>query len=146
MQIGGHNTNVIFDSTRGGGHTLWTMDLTTGPPIVTPIWSGLVGAGDKSDTQPVFSPDGNYITYTEPVMRDATQVMDYELSKLGMPNNDETDLTLTTGTPANSQPDWQPTLAAQTPEAPMAVLLPAGGLVLIGTMFGVRRRRSRSVG
>ena len=143
VEIGGHDTNVIFDSTRGGGHTLWTMDLTTVTPVVTPIWAGLVGAGDKSDTQPAFSPDGNYITYTEPVVRNATQVMDYELSQLGMPNNQETDLTLTTGTPANSQPDWQPTLSAQTPEAPLAVLLPAGGLALLGTVIGVRRRRAR---
>ena len=69
------------------------MDLTTATPTVTPIWSGLVGAGNKSDTQPVFSPDGNYITYTEPVVQDGTQVMDYELDKLGQANNLETDLT-----------------------------------------------------
>jgi hypothetical protein len=144
VQIGGHNTNVIFDSTRGGGHTLWTMDLTTSPPTVTPIWSGQVGAGDRSDTQPVFSPDGAYITYTEPVTRSGTQVMNYELDQLGQPVNDETDLTLATGTPANSQPDWQPTLAAQAPEAPVAVLLPAGGLVVLGGALGLRRRRRRS--
>jgi Tol biopolymer transport system component len=144
VKIGGHSTNVIFDSTRGGGHTLWTMDLTTATPTVTPIWSGLVGAGNKSDTQPVFSPDGNYITYTEPVVQDGTQVMDYELDKLGQMNNLETDLTQATGTPANSQPDWQPTtVAAETPEAPMAVLLPASGLVILGGALGFRRRRGR---
>ncbi len=142
VQIGGHNTNVIFDSTRGGGHTLWTMDLTTSPPTVTPIWSSLVGAGKKSDTQPAFSPDGKYITYTEPAVQNGTQVMDYEFDMLGQPNNNETDLTLTTGTPANSQPDWQPTLAAETPEAPVAILLPAGGLLMIGTVLGLRRRRA----
>ena len=65
VQIGGHNTNVIFDSTRGGGHTLWTMDLTTSSPTVTPVWSSLVGAGKKSDTQPAFSPDGDFMTYTD---------------------------------------------------------------------------------
>lgn len=145
VQIGGHNTNVIFDSTHGGGHTLWTMDLTTGPPSVTPIWSGLVGSGDKSDTQPVFSPDGAYMTYTEPVQREGTQVMNYELDKLGQTNNNETDLTLTTGSPANSQPDWQPTLSAQTPEAPMAILLPASGLFVVGGALGLRRRRSRNL-
>jgi hypothetical protein len=143
VQNNGHNTNVIFDSTRGGGHTLWTMDLTTSPPAVTPVWSGLVGTGDKSDTQPVFSPDGSYITYTEPVSHNGTQVMSYELDQLGQSNSDETDLTLSTGTPANSQPDWQPTLAAETPEAPTAVLLPAGGLVVVGGVLGLRRRRTR---
>jgi MYXO-CTERM domain-containing protein len=142
VQIAGHNTNVIFDSTRGGGHTLWTMDLTTATPSVQPLWSGLAAAGKTADTEPVFSPDGNYITYTQPVVQDATQVEDYELDQVGMPNTDATDLTLTTGTPANSQPDWQPTVATQTPEAPVAILLPAGGLLVLGTALGWRRRRS----
>jgi len=146
VQIGDHNINVIFDSTRGGGHTLWAMDLTTSPPTVTPVWSSLVGAGKKSDTQPVFSPDGNYVTHTEPAVQNGTQVMDYELDKLGQPNNQETDLTLTTGTPANSQPDWQPTIAAQTPEAPVAILLPAGGLLVVGTALSRRRGRRSTTG
>jgi len=144
VKIGGHNTNVIFDSTRDGGHTLWTMDVTTATPSVQPIWASMCGHSKTTDTQPAFSPDGNFITYTQPVVQNATQVEDYELVHLGMPNNDETDLTLTTGTPANSQPDWQPTVAAQTPEAPVPLLLPAGGLLVLGTALGLRRRRRPS--
>ena len=146
VQIGGHNTNVIFDSTRGGGHTLWTMDLTTSSPTVTPVWSSLVGAGKKSDTQPAFSPDGDFMTYTEPAFQNGIQVMDYELDQLGQSNNSESDLTLTTGTPANSQPDWQPTIAAQTPEAPLPILVPAGGLAVVGGVLGLRRRRRFTTG
>ncbi len=144
VKIGGHNVNVIFDSTRIGGHTLWTMDLTTSTPSVQPLWSSMCSQGKTTDTQPVFSPDGNFITYTQPVVHEATQVEDYELDRLGMPYSDETDLTLTTGTPANSQPDWQPTIATQTPEAPMAIMLPAGGMLVLGAALGLRRRRRHS--
>ncbi|MGA2521628.1 MAG: hypothetical protein ABSG81_12530 [Acidimicrobiales bacterium] len=140
-QVGGHNANLIFDSTRGGGHTLWTMDLTDAPPAVTPLWPGLVGAGKTSDTQPAFSPDGNQITYTQPVVEDGTQVEDYELNQLGNSNSSATDLTLTNGSPVNSQPDWQPVFSAQTPEAPLAILLPAGGLLVLGGVMGLKRRR-----
>jgi len=144
VKIGGHNTNVIFDSTRIGGHTLWTMDLTTATPSVQPIWSSMCSQGKTTDTQPVFSPDGSFITFTQPVLHNATQVEDYELDQLGMPNTDETDLTLTTGSPANSQPDWQPTIASQTPEAPVTLMLPAGGLLVLAATLGWRRRRSHS--
>ncbi len=144
VKIGGHSANVIFDSTRDGGHTLWTMDLTEATPSVQPLWTTMCSHGKTTDTQPVFSPDGNFITYTQPVVQNATQVEDYELDQLGMPVTDETDLTLTTGTPGNSQPDWQPTLAAQAPEAPVAITLPASGLLVFGTALGVRRRRRLS--
>ncbi len=142
--IGGHDTNVIFDSTRNGGHTLWTMDLSTATPSVQPVWPSMCSRGMTTDTQPVFSPDGTFITYTQPVLHNATQVEDYELDQLGGPHSDETDLTLTMGTPANSQPDWQPTVATQTPEAPAALMLPAGGLLILGTALGLRRRRKVS--
>ena len=72
--------------------------------------------------------------------------MDYELDQLGQSNNSESDLTLTTGTPANSQPDWQPTIAAQTPEAPLPILVPAGGLAVVGGVLGLRRRRRFTTG
>jgi Tol biopolymer transport system component len=144
VQVGNHSINVIFDSTRSGGHTLWTMDLTTTTPSVRPLWPSMCSHGMTTDTQPVFSPDGMFVTYTQPVIHNATQVSDYELDQLGSAHDDETDLTLTTGSPANSQPDWQPTIAAQTPEAPAVVMLPAGGLLILGTALGLRRRRRAS--
>ncbi len=52
VQVGGHNTNVIFDSTRGGGHTLWTMDLP--PTHPASHRSGPVSSGRA--TSPIPSP------------------------------------------------------------------------------------------
>ena len=135
-------TKVIFDSTRGGGHTLWLMTSPFAPsPSIAPLWPALAGPGKTSDTQPAFSPDGAYITYTQP--RPGTQVVDYELNKLGNANSSGTDLTLGYGTSQNSQPDWQPVLVAQTPEIAMPVLLPAAGVFVAGlTFLGLRRRRT----
>jgi hypothetical protein len=38
-----------------------------------------------SDTQPVFSPDGTHIEYTQPVVRDWNQVINYESNTFGAP-------------------------------------------------------------
>ena len=63
-------TKIVFDSTRGGtNHTLWQMtNVTSGTPTVTPLWSSEVGTGGsrKSSTQPVYSPDGNYVAFVQP--------------------------------------------------------------------------------
>jgi WD40-like Beta Propeller Repeat len=141
-QVNGHSANIIFDSTRGGGHTLFTMDLTTATPSVQPLWPSLAASGKTSDTQPVFSPDGTEISYTQPVMQNGVQVEDYQLNQLGATNG--TALTLGTGTSGNSQSDWQPVVATQTPETPYAIFLPGAGLIIAGTVLGLRRRRSRS--
>jgi Tol biopolymer transport system component len=131
-------TRVVFDSTRGGGHTLWILTLGSHPSM-KPLWPGLDAPGQESDTQPVFSPDGDFIAYTQPMS--GSQVVDYELDQVGDPHSSETDLTETSGTPLNSQPDWQSTLPTQTPEAPVTLLLPVAGFMTAGGVLGLQRRR-----
>jgi hypothetical protein len=131
-------TKVVFDSTRGGGHTLWILTLGA-HPSASPLWPGLAGPRKQSDTQPVFSPDGRFIVFTQPV--DGSQIVDYEIDGVGAPVSRETDLSRSTGTPINSQPDWQSTLAAQTPEAPLALLLPVAGFLTVGGIMAFQRRR-----
>jgi Tol biopolymer transport system component len=132
-------TKVVFDSTRGGGHTLWILTMGT-HPSVAPVWPSLAVPGGTSDTQPVFSPDGNAVAYTQPVS--GSQVVDYEVDQVGDPHSAETDLTESPGTPTNSQPDWQPALAAALPESPLPVLLPPAGILTVVAVVMLRRRRS----
>ncbi|HXQ75062.1 MAG TPA: hypothetical protein VN791_01100 [Acidimicrobiales bacterium] len=136
-------TRVVFDSTRGRGHTLWILTLGA-HPSASPLWPGLDAPRRQSDTQPVFSPDGRFVVFTQPV--DGSQIVDYEIDGVGSPLSRETDLSRSPGTPVNSQPDWQATLPAQTPEAPVALLLPVAGFLTVGgTMALQRRRRARRV-
>jgi len=51
------------------------------------------------------------------------------------------DLSRSPGTPINSQPDWQSALPAQTPEAPLALLLPIAGVLTVGGVLALQRRR-----
>ena len=51
---------------------------------------------------------------------------------------------LTNNRTDNSQPAWQPVpLGAQTPEVPVAVLLPSAGAVLLAGAVTLERRRRR---
>jgi Tol biopolymer transport system component len=135
-------TKIIFDSTRAGGHSLWYFtNPTSGSPTVAALWPGLAGS-TTSDTQPVFSPDGTHIAYTQPVVHNGTQVIDYE-DTFGAPQSMETDLTLGAGSSANSQPDWQPLAPGPNlPEAPTVLLLPGAALTVGGGYWLMRRRRS----
>jgi Tol biopolymer transport system component len=141
-------TKIIFDSTRSGGHSLWYFTNPTSPnPTVTALWPSVAGPGGPTDTQPVFSPDGTSIAYTQPVVDNGTQVVNYELDTFGAPQSSETDLTLGAGSSANSQPDWQPipsTPPPGTPEAPATLLLPAAALFTGGAYVLIRNRRRRS--
>ncbi len=133
-------TKIVYDSTRGGGQTLWILTLGA-HPSASPLWQGLDARGQKHDTQPAFSPDGRFVVYTQPVT--GSRVVDYEIDQIGQPISRETDLSKSPGTPINSQPDWQSTLPAQTPEAPLAILIPVAGFVTLGALAAARRRRSR---
>jgi Tol biopolymer transport system component len=135
-------TKIIFDSTRAGGHSLWYFtNPTSASPTVTALWPGLAGSTSTSDTQPVFSPDGTHIAYTQPVP--GTQVIDYESDTFGSPQSMETDLTLGAGSSANSQPDWQPMAPfPNLPEAPTVLLLPGAALIVGGGYWLMKRRRS----
>lgn len=134
-------TKIIFDSTRDGGHSLWYFSNPTSvAPTVSALWPSLAGS-TTTDTQPVFSPDGTKIAYTQPVAGSGTQVIDFE-NTFGSPPSDSTDLSLGAGASANSQPVWQPMEPfPSTPEAPLAVLLPGSGVLVGGAFVLVRKRR-----
>ena len=137
-------SKIIFDSTRAGGHSLWYFtNPTSASPTVTALWPGLAGSTTTSDTQPVFSPDGTHIAYTQPVLHNGTQVIDYESNVFGAPQSSQTDLTMGAGSSANSQPDWQPEAPfPNLPEAPTVLLLPGSALIVGGGYWLMRRRRS----
>jgi Tol biopolymer transport system component len=139
-------TKIIFDSTRAGGHSLWYFSNPTSPdPTVTALWPSLADSTTTTDTQPVFSPDGTHITYTQPVSHAGTQVIDVE-NTFGAPESSEVDLTLGAEASANSQPDWQPLAPSpDLPEAPSVLFLPGGALVAGGAyvLLSNLRRRHR---
>ena len=124
-------SKIIFDSTRSGGHSLWYFtNPTSASPTVTALWPGLASS-TTTDTQPVFSPDGTHIAYTQPVVHNGTQVIDYESDTFGAPQSSETDLTMGAGSSANSQPDWQPVSPLPNlPETPATLLLPGAALMV----------------
>ncbi len=138
-------TKIIFDSTRSGGHNLWYFtNPTSAAPTVTALWPSQAGPGGTTDTQPVFSPDGTAIAYTQPVSQNGTQVINYESDTFGAPLSSETDLTLGAGSSANSQPDWQPSAPfPSTPEAPTTLLLPTVAVFTGGGYLFLRHRRRR---
>lgn len=135
-------TKIVFDSTRSGGHSLWYFSNPTSvAPTVSALWPTMAGSTTTTDTQPVFSPDGTKIAYTQPVVGSGTQVIAFE-NTFGAPATDSTDLTLGAGASANSQPVWQPVQPfPSTPEAPLVVLLPASGVLAGGALVLVGRRR-----
>ena len=133
-------SRIVFDSTRGGIHTLWFLSGPTSlSPSVSPVWPGSTATA----TQPVFSPDGNQIAYTQPVVHNGTQVLAYVVA-LGQPQSHAVDLSLGAGAAANSQPAWQPSFPnPNLPEAPAPLLLPGAGLLVGGGVLAVRTRRNR---
>jgi hypothetical protein len=137
-------SKIIFDSTRAGGHSLWYFaDPTSASPTVTALWPSLADSTTTTDTQPVFSPDGTHITYTQPVAHSGTQVIAVE-NTFGAPEGSETDLTLGAGASANSQPDWQPGAPSPVlPEAPSVLFLPGAGLAVGGAYVLLRNLRRR---
>jgi hypothetical protein len=93
----------------------------------------------------VFSPDGTHIAYTQPVVHNGTQVIDYESDTFGAPQSSETDLTMGAGSSANSQPDWQPVSPLPNlPETPATLLLPGAALMVGGAYALIRRHRRQS--
>jgi len=139
-------SQIIFDSTRGGtNHQLYVM-TPDGTTVGTVFGTNTL----VSDTQPIFSPDGSMISFTEPGqsgdVKDAAEMAVVKgTTGLFHGSRPPVDLTLvgtTIAGPLDSQPDWQPIPnSPNLPEAPYAVLLPGGALLGAGLLLGLRRRR-----
>jgi len=127
-------TAIILDSDRNTGHKVFILNVTTNPATITSLW----GASDPgTEIEPIYSPTG----------------AEYVWTKLGSGSNLQLDMgtivgkasilvNLTNNKTNNSQPTWQPvSIGTILPEAPYAVLLPGGALLILGLAFGVRRRR-----
>lgn len=152
-------TTLIFDSTRGeptcSGSQLYTVNVAAavaaaagGPAAsASAVFTACstYNGQPTSTTQPVYSPDGSAIAFTQ--SQGGLDVGDFAITPQGKqanPNN-VVDLTLAPTNPSDSQPDWQPssTPPPGLPESPLAVGLPVAGLVLIGgAVLAGRRRRA----
>jgi Tol biopolymer transport system component len=139
-------TKLIFDSTRNGGQTIWTMTggilSGSGTLSANPLWNSLANSsGPQIQYQPVFSPDGTQIAYAEATR--GSSVFSADLVNMDQSYTNAENLSLSTpGNPANSEPDWQPLSTGNgTPEAPMILLLPGSALLIGGIALTIQRRR-----
>lgn len=140
---------IVFNSTRGGGDTLFIIDLTTSPISGYPIWAGLAAPNQTSSTEPVFSPDGTEISFVQP--RKGTQVYDQMLvSESGgkwQTDGSATDLSeqMSNGVSFDSEPDWQPIpgTAPVLPESGFVPGLPVAALLVSAAVLALLFRRAR---
>jgi hypothetical protein len=131
-------------SFAGGGVTVTGAspvfeNTAVSPP--TPAQSGF------TDIQPVASPDGTTLGFTRTLSNKDIESESVLLPGTGwnLPvSGTPVELTAAPTNPTDWEADWtgngggSPVL----PEAPYAVLLPAGGLLVAGLALGLRRRRS----
>jgi len=148
------SSEIIFDSDRPSSGTctspgttprqLWTMDPHNPGPGATAQWPGLVGSSTQ-DLQPVFSPSGGYIAYTQPGQGDTVYYY-YNCSAPGAACPNAKGVQLSSGSRTlNTEPAWAPVAGGPlVPETPAAVFLPGGALAVGGAVLAVRRRRRRS--
>ena len=140
-------TKIVFDSTRGGtNHTLWEMtNITSGTTTVTPLWPNQVGAAGgthKSATEPVFSPDGDYVAFVEPGQGVNTWTGMLVGMGQGLSNAEDVSLSTQGNGIVNDQPDWGATQPSTgTPEVPLPLMLPGAALLLGSVAVLYERRR-----
>jgi Tol biopolymer transport system component len=140
-------TKIVFDSTRGGtNHTLWQMtDIATGTTTVTPLWPNQVGnsgGSRKSSTQPVYSPDGNFVAFVQPGQGVNTWTGMIVGMGSSLSNAEDVSLSTQGNGIVNDQPDWGPTQPSSgAPEVPLPVVLPGTLLALGGLAVTYERRR-----
>jgi hypothetical protein len=140
-------TRIIFDRS----HDVYVLNPTSGPATACQLWTSDPG----TEIEPIFAPTdtavssgttcnpaGNMYVWTK--LGGGSNVMLDEGHAVGNPSmlvdltNDRTN---------NSQPAWQPVpLGSQTPEVPVAVILPAAGGALLAGAVLLERRRRRDLG
>ncbi len=143
--------NVVFNSTRGGGDTLFVINDPTGaaPTGYPVIPTQATGSSSAISSEPVFSPDGTEIAFVQ--SRKGSTVY----SEMLIPETNGTwqasdmeDLSAqdTTGISFDSEPDWQPIVSpgnGQVPESPYLPALPAAALLSVGSLLVAGSWRSR---
>jgi hypothetical protein len=137
-------TRIIFDRS----HKIYVLDPTSAPATACGLWASDPG----TEIEPIFAPTDTAVSSTTTCNPTGNM---YVWTKLGGGSNiilDEghgvgtasTLVDLTNNRTDNSQPAWQPVpLGAQTPEVPVAVLLPSAGAVLLAGAVSIERRRRR---
>jgi len=128
-------THIILDTDRNGGHKVYILNVTTNPATITSLW----GTNDPgNEIEPIYSPTGAQYVWTKLGTGSNLQL------DMGSVVNPVVLVNLTNNKTNNSQPTWQPVGPGPLlPEAPYAVLLPGGALLIGGLAFGLRRRRQR---
>jgi WD40-like Beta Propeller Repeat len=137
---------VVFNSTRGGGETLFIIDNPTSTtPTGSPVFPSQASSSSTMiSTEPVFSPNGDDLSFVQ--SKQGSNVY----SEMLIP---ESGGTWESGSMMNlsaqdskgvfaSEPDWQPILNPVVPESPFTVGLPLAALLLCGGAFGLVYRRS----
>ena len=141
-------TRIIFDRS----HKIYVLDPTTATATACSLW----GAADPgTEIEPIFAPTDTVVSSPSNCNPSGNS---YVWTKLGGGSNIILDMGHSVTSPAvlvsltgnrtnNSQTAWQPIpLGAQTPEAPIAALLPvAGGFVVAGALLVQRTRRKHLI-
>jgi hypothetical protein len=139
-------TRIIFDRS----HDIYVLNPTAAPASACELW----GTSDPgTEIEPLFAPTDTAVSSSTTCNPSGNM---YVWTKLGGGSNIILDMGHSVSSPAvlvnltanrtnNSQPAWQPVpLASQTPEAPIAALLPlVGGVVVAGALLFEQRRRRK---
>lgn len=140
---------IIFDSTRGGGDTLFIMNVSPTTPTAYPLWPSMAATGGTESTEPVFSPTGNEISFVQP--RRGTSIYDQMLvtETDGQWGTDSSAIDLsqqmTNGVSLDSEPDWQPIppSTGQIPESPYIPALPLAAILVCASLVVLPITRNR---
>ncbi len=138
-------TRIIFDRS----HDVYVLNPTAAPATACELW----GATDPgTEIEPLFAPTDTAVSSATTCNPSGNS---YVWTKLGGGSNIILDMGHSVSSPAvlvsltgnrtnNSQPAWQPIpLASQTPEAPIAALLPLVGAVVVASAVLLEQRRRR---
>ena len=124
----------------GGFSQLYAVDPSG---LNRSIFWGVGGTG-TNDRSPAYSPDGTKLAFTRFIGGTGTDVWTTEVSNLTSVTSAQAPKDITPARGPDLHPTWLPLPGTQpvVPEAPLAVLLPVSGMLLIGGGVWLRRRRT----